>query len=345
MKIATAVSLIIITLLAACADIPQATGGLPLAQSTPAGPNAAAWNAAGTQTAVHYAETARAASYNATAQSAGQMAEQTAVSIQTTQESSRAATAAVIGAYNDLAIELTREAAAVDIGIRQAQATATVEALRLNTEKQENMAEFWREFRSVGSFLLAFIVTSVTVTAVWRWWHSPDFIEDADGNPVAHRKNFKPLPQARKTVINQTSQPKPQQQPVYMSNGRQTQLKANLPGINSTERANINMWLVAVLNGTADLNRTSAATYRIGSERADAIVRMALAGYAFKDGDHQTAPIIPADNFSEFVDKIAILPYFQEADQETPSPAGAKASPGEAANGVGGVNSEGDQKV
>jgi len=307
-------------LLTACAESPGVGGQLdPYA----ANGTAVAISALATGTAVSDNSTRAAAEYAANANG-------TATAVQVT------ATAAAIGTAkaqitNAEAIAIL-EASQLEQEAARPGMTATAAKLQLlatqdaeRAARQAGTAVFWAWARWAG--LVVVFVGSLAGIAVgayfayYRTLYEDTAVKDNNGKVYAVRSDYRTLPPP--TIIEQRLvQPTPRSQPLFVENANGGASRAgSLAAPDTDERYNINRWLVAVADG-AEFNRTSAGLYRIGSERADMLIKTAIRqGYAVK-GEGQTSPVIPAANFEDFINQfINTTPPPRSSMPISPSPA------------------------
>lgn len=338
----------LILILASCANNPPpATGGIDpnmaqiIAQATV---DAAATNVSSTAVAANATQSAIFAHSTAQAQSTAiqstaiaqaTQAQGTAVAAATGTEKAQLDSAAAIG-------QMTRDAIAADALKVEMAATATAIQARANADaaraaRAASTAVFWQWFRWVllGAFGLgAFVFIPILGRLVYyRNLPTAPAYYDEDGNLRIYRRDYHALPSV---TITQPREPREAPQPIYAQRDKGYSRETTLPAPSTTERQNINAWLVSVNEGLCAFNRTGADTYRIGHARADALIDLAVRmGYASKEGG-QTSPVIPCDNFEGFINQIiGNSPHSNMVAPQTASPGPSQANGPSQVNGVG----------
>jgi hypothetical protein len=307
-------ALLIALLLTAC-DAPGAGGYAPDAYS--ANGTAAAFNAQETATAVSANSTRAAADYLAAVNGTATAVQVTATAAAIGTAKAQITNAEAIVILEQAQIENERKRAGIEATADHDDLKATKEAAAVALEIQRNIeranraastAVFWQWARWAG--LIVLFIGSLVGIAVgayfiyYRTLYEDTAVYDSNRNPVAFRSDYRTLPANTTTIIEQR-QPAARPQALYVdnANGHTTSKAGSLPAPDTSERLAINVWLMQVLNG-APFNRTSAGLCNIGSDRADLLIKSAIRqGYAEK-GEGQTSPVIPRENFGDFIDKI-----------------------------------------
>lgn len=177
---------------------------MPAANPEAAGPEAANLYAYATQTGASLNSTATRAQYQLdyAGTSAAVVAQETAAASIVTSQAQATATSDHVLAV--AAADVTREYAQIINERERVISTATSIAMQrqIQADAQEAMRRQDRAAFNALAWKVAVValgtvgvvaLVAVLWVGIWRWWNKPDYIQDANGNPVAISKNYQQM--------------------------------------------------------------------------------------------------------------------------------------------------------